>query len=342
MLRLPLFTYLQPRTLKEAVAMKADAGPDASYVAGGTDLYPNMKRRQQEPNTVISLMAVPELKATERRNDGTVGTVLGAGLTLSELSVLPSFRRSYRAVVQAAEFVSTPLLRNMGTLGGNLCLDTRCNYYDQTYEWRKAIDFCMKKDGHICWVAPSSPRCWAVTSSDLAPVMVALSAEYLLVGPAGERVVPAARFYNNDGINYLTKQPDEVLVEVRLPAPAPAPAPAPGEWDAVYHKLRRRGSFDFPVLGVAAWMRWERDTVADARIVLGGVASYPQEVADAGAALRGKPLSADTIAAAAEAAYHPAKPMDNTDFDLSWRKQMTRVFVTRALEELGRRRSTTK
>jgi len=346
MLRLPSFRYLQPRTLKEAVAMKADAGPDASYVAGGTDLYPNMKRRQQEPKTVISLMAVPELKATEKRNDGTVETVLGAGLTLSELSVLPSFRRSYRAVVQAAEFVSTPLLRNMGTLGGNLCLDTRCNYYDQTYEWRKAIDFCMKKDGHICWVAPSSPRCWAVTSSDLAPVMVALGAEYLLVGPAGERVVPAARFYNNDGINYLTKQPDEVLVEVRLPAPAPppppAPAPAPGEWDAVYHKLRRRGSFDFPVLGVAAWMRWERDTVADARIVLGGVASYPQEVADAGAALRGKPLSADTIAAAAEAAYHPAKPMDNTDFDLSWRKQMTRVYVTRALEELGRRRSTTR
>ena len=126
MLRLPLFTYLQPRTLKEAVAMKADAGPDASYVAGGTDLYPNMKRRQQEPKTVISLMAVPELKATERRNDGTVGTVLGAGLTLSELSVLPSFRRSYRAVVQAAEFVSTPLLRNMGTLGGNLLQQTRC------------------------------------------------------------------------------------------------------------------------------------------------------------------------------------------------------------------------
>jgi len=180
MLRLPSFRYLRPTTLSEALRMKSDAGPAGTYVAGGTDLYPNMKRRQQEPKTVISLMGVPELKAT-------VGTVLGAGLTLSELSVLPSFRRSYPAVVQAATLVSTPLLRNMGTLGGNLCLDTRCNYYDQTYEWRKAIDFCMKKDGHICWVAPSSPRCWAVTSSDLAPVMVALGAEYLLAGPAGER-----------------------------------------------------------------------------------------------------------------------------------------------------------
>src|SRR5690348_4357459 len=331
MLRLPSFRYLQPTMLSEALRMKSDAGPEGTYVAGGTDLYPNMKRRQQEPKTVISLMGVPELKATERRNDGTVGTVLSAGLTLSELSVLPSFRRRYPAVVQAATLVSTPLLRNMGTLGGNLCLDTRCNYYDQTYEWRKAIDFCMKKDGHICWVAPSSPRCWAVSSSDVAPVMVALGAEYLLAGPGGERVVPAARVYHNDGINYLTKQPDEILAEVRLPTP--------NGWDAVYHKLRRRESFDFPVLGVAAWVRWERGTVAEARIVLGGVASWPQEVPEAGAALVGTDLSDEAIAAAADAAYRPAKPLDNTDFELSWRKQMTRVYVTRTLAELRQRRA---
>jgi len=245
-------------------------------------------------------------------------------MTLTDLSASPPVRQSAPAVARAAELVSTPLLRNMGTLGGNLCLDTRCNYYNQTYEWRKAIDFCMKKDGHICWVAPSSPRCWAVSSSDVAPVMVALGAEYVLVGPGGERVVPAARFHQNDGINYLTKQPDEVLAVVQLPA-------ADG-WDAVYHKLRRRGSFDFPVLGVAAWVRWERGkgkretgNVAEARIVLGGVASWPQEVPEAGAALACTDLSDEAIAAAADAAYRPAKPMDNTDFDLSWRKQMTRV-----------------
>src|SRR5256885_10087424 len=153
--------------------MKADAGPEGAYVAGGTDLYPNMKRRQQEPRTVISLMGIAELRKTEGGNDGKTDdrTVAGSCITLSELSILPSFRRRYPAVAHAAELVSTPLLRNMGTLGGNLCLDTRCNYYDQTYEWRKAIDFCMKKDGHICWVAPSSPRCRAVSSSDVAPVM---------------------------------------------------------------------------------------------------------------------------------------------------------------------------
>jgi len=327
MLRLPSFNYLQPKTLAQAIAMQADAGPDGAFVAGGTDLYPNMKRRQQEPKVVISLMGIPELAGCEMRD---AGCVVGPCITLSELSNLPSFRRSYPAVAHAAELVSTPLLRNMGTLGGNLCLDTRCNYYDQTYEWRKAIDFCMKKDGTICWVAPSSPRCWAVSSSDVAPVMVAIGAEFRLVGPKGERVVPAGRLYANDGINYLTKDPDEILAEVRLPAP--------DGWDAVYHKLRRRGSFDFPVLGVAAWIDWDGADVADARIVLGGVASWPQEVSEAGASLKGTDLSDDAIARAADAAYRPAKPLDNTDFDLSWRKQMTRVYVQAALEELRERR----
>ncbi len=338
MLRLPSFSYLQPASLAEALRMKADAGPDGMYVAGGTDLYPNMKRRHQEPKVVISLMAVPELKADGRMGGSADGMTLGAGILLSDLSAHPTIRQSAPAVGVAAALVSTPLLRNMGTLGGNLCLDTRCNYYNQSYEWRKAIDFCMKKDGAICWVAPSSPRCWAVSSSDVAPVMVAIGAEYVLVGPAGERVVPAGRFYHNDGSNSLTKQPDEILTAVRLPGP--------NGWDAVYHKLRRRGSFDFPVLGVAAWVQWETGMgkgeggrVVDARIVLGGVASYPQEVAEAGAALRGTSLSDEAIAAAAQAAFQPSKPMDNTEFDLSWRKQMTRVWVTRALEELRQRRN---
>jgi len=320
MLRLPPFRFLAPATLADALKWKGDSGPAGMYVAGGTDLYPNMKRRQQVPATVISLAAIPELRRL-------TPTTLGAGVTLSTLAA--SLPAPLSAVATAAGSVSTPLLRNMGTLGGNLCLDTRCNYYDQSYEWRKAIHFCMKKDGDICWVAPSSPRCWAVSSSDVAPVMVAIGAEVRLVGPKGERVVPAARFYHNDGINYLTKQPDEILAEVRVPEA--------GEWDAVYHKLRRRGSFDFPVLGVAAWVRWNGKAVADARVVLGGVASHPQEVAEAGAALVGSALEDEAVAKAADAAFRPAKPMDNTDFDLSWRKQMTRVYVKRALEELRSR-----
>ncbi|HEY2825626.1 MAG TPA: FAD binding domain-containing protein [Gemmatimonadales bacterium] len=332
MLRLPSFTYLQPKNLKQALAMKADAGPDSSYVAGGTDLYPNMKRRQQTPKTVISLAGIGSLRKVAQQDSGAA--LLGSGLTLTDVAAHKKIRKAYRAVAEAAELVSTPLLRNMGTLGGNLCLDTRCNYYDQSYEWRKAIDFCMKKDGHTCWVAPGSPRCWAVSSSDVAPVMVGIGAEFVLLGPAGERVVPAERFYHNDGINYLTKQPDEILAGVRLPAPH--------GWDATYHKLRRRGSFDFPVLGVTAWLKWDGDTVADARIVLGGVASYPQTIPAAGDILKGSTLDDSAITAAADAAYKPSKPMDNTDFELSWRKQMTRVYVTRALHQLRARHQSTR
>lgn len=328
MLRLPSFRYLQPKTLRQALKMKSDHGPEAMYVAGGTDLYPNMKRRHQEPKVVISLGGIQALK---RISGGTKGSAISvsAGVTLTELHTHKRVLKAHPALARAAYLVSTPLLRNMGTFGGNLCLDTRCTYYNQSYEWRQSIDFCMKKDGAICWVAPSSPRCWAVNSSDTAPVTVALGAELVLVGPDSERVVPAEAFFNNDGIEYLSKRPDEILTEVRLPAI--------NGWDATYLKLRRRGSFDFPVLGVAAWVRWEGDFVADARVVLGAIASYPYNVPDSAQAVIGSNLDDAHIAAAADAAFKPAKPMDNTDFGLAWRKEMTREYVTRAFRELRER-----
>src|SRR5438067_2827345 len=236
MLRLPPFRYLAPTSLKEAAQMLADYGSGAAIVASGTDLFPNMKRRQQTPSVVIGLRSVPELK----RVGNGAGVTLGAGLTLAEVASSQQLRASYPALAMAAGLVSTPHLRTMGTLGGNLCLDTRCNYYDQSYHWRKSIDFCMKKDGAICWVAPGSARCWAVSSSDCAPVSVALGASLCLVSPRGERVIPASDFFRDDGIAYLTKGSDEILAELLLPS-------AEG-WRSTYHKLRRRGSFDFPIL----------------------------------------------------------------------------------------------
>src|SRR5256885_5941151 len=200
MLRLPKFRYLQPDSIGEAVRMMADNGPDAMFVAGGTDLYPNMKRRQQTPKVVIGLAQINDLRTTKGQLKD--GVVLGANLTLSEVTDDPRIRDAYPAVARAAELISTPLLRNMGSIGGNLLLDTRCNYYDQSYEWRRAIDFCMKRDGEICWVAPSSPRCWAVQSSDGVPVAVALGAEVTLVGPGGVRRIPSAALYRNDGMDY--------------------------------------------------------------------------------------------------------------------------------------------
>ena len=330
MLRLPKFRYLHPKSVAEAVRMIADHGPDTMFVAGGTDLYPNMKRRQQTPKVVIGLAHLDKLRHIKGKPKE--GMILGAGLTLTEVSEDRRVLRAYPVVAQAAELISTPLLRNMGTIGGNLLLDTRCNYYDQNYEWRKAIHFCMKKDGEICWVAPSSPRCWAVQSSDCAPVMVAIGAKVKLVSRTGERLIPAAELYNDDGIQHLNKRPDELLTEIHLPA-----IDSQGDgWRATYWKLRRRGSFDFPVLGVAACLRLAADgTVEDAKIILGGVGSHPVEATVSEQAILGKKLTEETIQQAAASAYPTAKPLDNTDFAMSWRKDMARYYVAGTLRELG-------
>ncbi len=323
MMRLPWFAYRAPRTAAEAARILAGEGANAMPIAGGTDLLPNMKRRQQVPATLVSLRHVEGMK---KLANGT-GLALGAGLTLTEVAEAEVVRAQYRALWQAAAQVATVHLRNMGTLGGNLCLDTRCNYYNQNYEWRKAIDFCLKKDGEICWVATASKRCVAVSSTDCAPALIALGAKLKLVSADGEREVAAADLYQNDGIDYLTRRPDEILTEVRLPQ-------ASG-WKSSYWKLRRRGSFDFPVLGVAAAVRAAPDgTVADARIVLGAVASRPLVVTQAAAALVGKPLTGDAIAEAAAKAASRAKPLDNTDLDIYWRKQVVAEFVGYALKEI--------
>src|SRR5438128_12496151 len=286
MLRLPKFRYIQPKSLKDAVSVMADSGPDAMFVAGGTDLYPNMKRRQQTPKIVIGLGQLKELRTI--KGEPKEGVVLGAGLTLAEVTEDRRIQRAYPIVAKATELISTPLLRNMGSIGGNLLLDTRCNYYDQNYEWRKAIHFCMKKDGEICWVAPSSPRCWAVQSSDCAPVMIAIGAKVKLVTSSGERMIPAAELYNDDGIRHLNKRPDELLTEIHLPAV--------NGWRATYWKLRRRGSFDFPVLGVAVSLKLSKDkTVEDSKIILGGVGSYPLEAETAEKIIDGKKLKEEII-----------------------------------------------
>jgi len=326
MLRLPPFTYLAPRTLEKAIGFLGETAPDGMPVAGGTDLYPNMKRRQFEPKTLVGLRAIPELHRVG--GDPGRGMTVGACVTLTRLVGDPGVAGGYRALALAAGAVSTPPLRNMGTIGGNLCVDTRCNYYNQTYHWRKSIGFCMKKDGDICLVAPGSPRCWAISSTDTAPAAMALGAQLRIVGPGGERTIPAAAFYRDDGMQYLAKSPEELLVEVILP-------PADG-WRSTYWKLRRRGSFDFPILGVAAALRFDPDgRVADARIVLGGVASHPVEAPQAASLLRGQRPTDELLAQAAQAASQPSRPLDNADLTIGYRKKMTRVYVERALRELA-------
>jgi 4-hydroxybenzoyl-CoA reductase subunit beta len=336
MMRAPDFRYHAARSVKDAARALKDGGPDAMLIAGGTDLVPNLKRRQQTPALLIGIRHLREL----RRIRNGKGLMIGGAVRLSEVAADRKVLRHYPALARAAGLVATPQIRNMGTLGGNLCLDTRCTDYNQSYEWRQAINFCMKAPGAtgghacatptgdaICWVATSSPRCWAVSSTDTAPALIALGARVTLVSSDGERDIPLEELYADDGMAYLTKSADEILTVVHLP-------PEDAAVRSTYWKLRRRGSFDFPVLGVAAAVRFgEGNTVSDARVVLGAVASHPVLVPES-AELVGRRLTDDVVEAFADAAAAHAKPMDNTDLALGWRKKVARRYVAGALREL--------
>ncbi len=321
MLRLPVFELHQPRTITEAIALKKEHGATAMYVAGGTDLFPKMKRRQMTPPVLISLSNIASLREISNGD----GLTIGSGVPLAKVATEQQIMADYPALAQAASLVAAPALRQVGTLGGNLCVDTRCTYYDQTQEWRTALGFCLKKDGDTCWVAPSSDVCMAVSSSDCAPVAIALGASAQLVGPAGERTVPVEALYQNDGANYLAKAPDEILTAIHLP-------PVAG-WRIAYQKLRRRGAIDFPILGVAAALRLTDDGICTgAKIVLGAVASQPIVVTDEVTnLLLGQQPEPALLAEVAQQAFRQAKPLDNTDMSLSYRKKMARVFIVRTL-----------
>src|SRR3989441_3120886 len=297
------------------------------FIAGGTDLVPNLKRRQFDISTLISLAGLQE----SRRIDGDTasGMTIGAGATLDEIAHHPALAGAHRALAQACGLVSTPQIRYMGTLGGNLLVDPRCNYYNQTQAWRKAVGFCLKKDGVICLVARSSPRCWAVSSSDSAPAALALNAEVTLQGVEGTRRIAAAALYRDDGIEYTTKRTDEVITAGQLPALA-------GRLTSAYWKLRRRPAFDFPILGVAVAISWDDGVVRAARGALGAVGSHPVDITPFLTPLQGARPTEDLIAEVAEAADKPSRPLDNTDLSHYWRKRMTKVYIERALRDACR------
>jgi 4-hydroxybenzoyl-CoA reductase subunit beta len=238
-------------------------------------------------------------------------------------------RGQYPALAEAVGSISAPVLRNMGTIGGNVCLDTRCTYYNQNEEWRRAIDFCMKEEGTVCWVAPGSPRCWAISASDSAPILCALEATVRLASRDGEREMPLAELYRDDGIAYLGKRADEIVTEIRLP-----PGSDAARCRSSFLKLRRRGSIDFAVLDVAAAV-WSDPggEVRRARLYLGAVASLPTAV-DIEPFLLGRRLDDEGIARAARAARQAATPMDNTDFQAQWRGAMVEAYAARALRQL--------
>ena len=330
MLRLPPFQFRVAKTLNEAAEILVGEGvaeheDNVRLVAGGTDLWPNMKRRHQKARTVVSLMSVPGLKGIDVNGDIRIG----ATTILEDIVRNAAVRERYPAFARAVASISSPPLRHMGTIGGNICVDTRCTYYNQTEDWRRSVDYCMKEEGQICWVATSSPRCLAHSASDSAPMLCALGAGVRLVSTEGDRVIPIEKLYKDDGIEYLAKRPEEIVAGVLLTKDSEATRCRSAFW-----KLRRRGSIDFAVLSSAVALWTDKAGVVErARIYLGAVGSYPVAAQEASDFLVGKEITPEVIAEAARLARKPSYPMDNTDFAPQWRGAMVVKYTEAALRE---------
>lgn len=341
MIRIPDVDLRQPSSVQTVAETLAEHGEDAMLVAGGTDLYPKMKRRQFTPDVLVSLAEVDNLEGI--RSDGSE-LVIGSRTPLKTAAEDARIRREYPAVAEAADAVSTPTLRRMGSIGGNLCQDTRCSYYDQSLAWRESIGWCMKApdsegyspDGAMnstgdvnapCRVAPGSPRCWAVFASDTAPALIVHDATVRLVGAEGDRTVPLQEFYRDDGIDHLRKTNDEILTEIRVPAT--------DDRESTYRKLARRETFDFPSLGVAVAVRQAGDAVIEAaEIAVSGIGSAPVVPESASAQLEGTMPTNEVLESVGEAVADEIRPLDNTDFHPSHRNQMAAVYTKRALRSV--------
>lgn len=327
MLRLPRFELLEPTSLDAALASLAENPQESLLIAGGTDLLPNLKHELFTPKRVVSLARIPELAQVRELKDGWLA--LGAMLRLEQVSTHPQVLRHYPALAQAASLVAGPQLRTMGTLGGNVLLDTRCQWYNQTYFWRQALGFCLKKDGTLCHVVEGGSKCVAAASNDTAPALMSLGAQLMIVGPHGQRVVALDDFWLADGAMNKKIEPGEILVEVRLP-------PTAAGHRGAYGKLRERGSIDFPLLGVAARVDLdESGSVCAADLVIGALQARPVRIKRVAELLIGisshSPAFATAVSAVADLAYKQCHPMPNIPGDHEWRREMVPVYVRHTL-----------
>jgi len=319
---LPGFQLLRPKTLDEAIALMARYDGNVKVIAGGTDLLPSMKQKLFTPTYVLDLRGIGELRGI--RNVPGEGVVIGALTTLSAIEHSPLIRKDYPVLYEAARTVASPVLRNMGTIGGNLCLDTRCLWYNQSLLWRQSCGFCLKKDGDLCHVAPGGNTCWATFSGDTPPALLCLGAEIEIAGPNGLRRTPLSEFYVNDGIVRLHLAPNEIVTRVHLPESSAG-------WRGSYQKLRVRGSIDYPLAGVAVALRLRLGRVEDARAAITAVNPAPFLVKDADAQLVGAVPSAELAESIGELAARTAKPLTTSALTPEYRREMVRVLAKRAV-----------
>jgi len=328
MLRLPSFEVVRPRTIAEAVDALHRGGEGAQVIAGGTDLVPNMKHELFTPDVVVALSDIAELVRVGI-DEETDELVLGAMTKLDTIATNPMVNERAPVLAQAASLVAGPQLRRMGTLGGNVMLDTRCQWYNQTYFWREALGFCLKKDGTLCHVVESGRKCVAAASNDTAPALMTLGATLVFQGPDGRRTVPIDDFWKADGIFNKKVEPAEILCEIRIPA-------VPERHFGAYGKLRDRGSIDFPLLGVAVRLDFAPDDrVERADVVLVALAARPVRVSRAAELLTGTkpgtPEFDEAVEEVATAAFKKCHPLDNVPGDAEYRREMVPVYVRRTL-----------
>lgn len=334
MLRLPEVEYASPESIDEAIKILSSRDKLTMPIAGGTDTIPKIKRRQIQPDTLVDLKGISDLHGIHQTN---YGIQIGALTSLSTVADNPEVKDACPAVAQAAGMVGSPSHQRMGTIGGNICQDTRCNYYDQSKDWRESLGWCKKApntEGYNpedtnsdvpCRTAPGSGRCWAIFASDCAPALIAHQAQVTIVSPDGKRKLPLNELYTDDGMRPVEKEQTEIITKIDIPDI---------ESESGYRKLRQRDSFDFPSLGVAIAINQDGEIIQNVNIVLGAVSTRPIVVTEANEILEGKPPSKERIEKAADIAKGEARPMDNDDISPAYRNRMTSVYTRRILTDL--------
>lgn len=323
---LPDFKLLRPRNLAEAIGQLHQHAGNIRIIAGGTDLLPSMRQKLFDSEYLLDIRHIPELKGIHSQSDG--GVAIGALTALTAIEHSDLLRRQYPVLSEAAKTVASPVLRNMGTIGGNICLDTRCLWYNQSLAWRKSCGFCIKKDGDLCHVAPSSTKCWAVFSGDTPPALLCLDAEIEIASATGLRRMRLSDFYTGDGLEYRKLQANELVTRVLLAASATG-------YRGGYRKLRVRGSIDYPLAGVAVIMKRSNGRVGGVRIGLTAVNPAPVLVEGVTDLLEGKSLTEELAEAAGDLAARTAKPLTTSSLTPEYRREMIRVFTKRALLSLS-------
>jgi len=326
MLRLHAYEYHRPSTVEEAIALLSEHAGDVMPLAGGTDLMPNMKHGLFTPGHLVSLRGIPTMQAIAQ--DGASFRI-GAAVTLDAVARSTEVREALPSLARACELVAGPQVRRMGTIGGNVCLDTRCTYYNQTLFWRKALGYCLKKDGDTCHVVKSGTRCVAAHSADTATALLPLEAELTIVGPAGERTVPISAFFTSDGTWNRRMEAAELLLSIRVPRPGAGTRHS-------FQKLRARDSIDFPLLNLAARVDFAKDgVVAGLQMAASAMGSYPRKLGKVEMTAVGGRLTDSVVEEIAQQAFRQCHPLDNIAVDGEWRRAMVPVLVRRALAEIA-------